>query len=260
MNDEVKAHISNALKKGCRLDGRKPDELRKFTIETNLLSTAEGSARVTFGDAVVLAGVKMAIEKPYPDTPDAGVLMVNSELLPLSNPDFESGPPSIEAIETSRVIDRGIRESGSIDTKKLCIEKGEKVWAVAIDIVPVNYDGNLIDIGGLAAMAALQSAKMPLVVDGVVDYHQKTDKGLDINNYPIPITVGKIGDVFLVDLTADEEKALDVRLTITTLDDKNMCAMQKGGDHPLSEDDINTMIDIAFAKSVEIRKKLLEVK
>ena len=33
------------------------------------------------------------------------------ELLPMAFPTFESGPPSEQAIEYSRVVDRGIRES-----------------------------------------------------------------------------------------------------------------------------------------------------
>jgi len=190
MNHEVKEHIRNALKKGIRIDGRKLEELRPISIETGFLSTAEGSAKIIFGDAEVLAGVKMAIEKPYPDTPEDGVLMVGAELLPLSNPEFESGPPSIESIETARVIDRGIRESKAFNTKSLCLEKGEKVWTVAIDIVPLNYDGNLIDMGGLAALAALKNARFPKMnEDGTVDYHVKTDKTLELQKMPVPITV-----------------------------------------------------------------------
>jgi exosome complex component RRP42 len=179
-------------------------------------------------------------------------------LLPLSNPDFESGPPSAASIETARVIDRGIRESKALDTKGLCITKGEKVWTIAIDIVPINYDGNLIGMGGFAALAALLSARMPEVVDGKVDYHKRTNVSLKLNSLPIPITVGKMGDIFVVDPTAEEEKVLDVRLTVTTLDDKNLCALQKGGDAPLSKEDIDKMVDIAFEKASILRKKLKE--
>ncbi len=205
MNHEMKEHIKQALRKGKRIDGRAPLDLRKITIETGFLSTAEGSARVKCGNAEVIAGVKMAMEKPYDDTPEDGVLMVNSELLPMSNPDFESGPPSIESIETARVIDRGIRESKAMDTKKLCITKGEKVWTVAIDIVPINYDGKVIDLGGLAAMAALKTTRFPTVEeDGTVDYHKRSDKILEMRFFPIPITVSKIGDIFVVDPTAEE--------------------------------------------------------
>ncbi len=261
MNHEVKQHIRNALKKGIRIDGRKLDELRPIKIETGILATAEGSAKIICGEAEVLAGVKMAIEKPYPDTPEDGVLMVNSELLPISNPNFESGPPSIESIETSRVIDRGIRESKAFNTKSLCIEKAEKVWMVAIDVVPLNYDGNLIDIGGLAALAALKNARFPAVKeDGSVDYHERTDKTLEMNKMPIPVTVCKIGDLFIVDPTDEEEKAVDARLTVTVLDDEKICALQKGGDSSLSLEDVEKMVDLAISTSKKLRVLVDEVK
>ena len=257
MNHERKEHIKNSLKKGIRLDGRKLTDFREIKIETGIISTAEGSARLKFGDAEVLAGVKMALEKPYDDTPEDGVLMVNSELLPLSNPDFESGPPSLQSIETARVIDRGIRESKTMDTKSLCVAKGEKVWTIAVDVVPINYDGNLIDMGGLAAILALKSATFPTVKeDGTLDYHKRSEKKLKLNKLPIPITVCKIGEHFLVDPTDEEENAVDVRLTITSLDDGKICALQKGGDNPLTIDDIKKMTDIALEKAKLIREKI----
>lgn len=260
MNQEMKEHIRQSLKKGKRLDGRGLEDVREVTIETGFLSTAEGSARVKFGNAEVLAGVKLAVEKPYPDTPEDGVLMVNAELLPLSNPKFESGPPSIESIETARVIDRGIRESKTVDTKKLCLVKGESVWSMAIDIVPINYDGNLIDMGGLAGIAALKTTRFPTrLEDGTVDYHKPTDQKIELNNFPIPVTVYKVGDVFIVDPTDEEEKAVDARLTITTLDENTICALQKGGDAPLKSEDIKKMVDIAFKTAKKIRDLLAKV-
>lgn len=260
MNQEMQEHTKQALQKGVRLDGRKCDEFRNITIETGFISTAEGSARVKFGDAEVIAGVKLALEKPYEDTPDSGVLMVNSELLPLSNPDFESGPPSIDSIETARVIDRGVRESKAIDTKKLCVSAGEKVWSIAIDVVPVNYDGNLIDMGGLAALAALKNARFPKVKeDGTIDYHARTDQKIELSKQPIPVTVYKIGEILLIDPTDEESKTAEARLTVTVLDDNKLCALQKGGDSPLSAKDVEKMVDLAFAKAAEIKKKLAEV-
>jgi exosome complex component RRP42 len=261
LNQEMKEHIKAALAKGVRLDGRKLDEFRPIKIETGMISTAEGSARVTFGEAEVLAGLKMAIEKPYPDSPDSGTLMVNAELLPMSNPEFESGPPSMDSIETSRVIDRGIRESKAMDTKALCIEKGEKVWSMAVDVVPINYGGNLIDMGGLAAIAAIKSGFYPTVnKDGSVDYHKASKEKIKMNAYPIPVTVCKIGDLLFVDPTDEEEKAVEARLTITSLDKDKICSLQKGGSHPLTIDDFEKMIDLALKKAEEIRKILNGVK
>ncbi|MBU1975313.1 MAG: RNA-binding protein, partial [Nanoarchaeota archaeon] len=124
MNEEIKEHIANALKSGIRLDGRKGDEFRKIEIQTDVIKTAAGSAHVKCGDTEVIAGVSLSVSTPFPDKPDDGVLMVGTELLPLSNPEFESGPPSIDSIEISRVIDRGVRESKGVDTSALCIKKG----------------------------------------------------------------------------------------------------------------------------------------
>jgi exosome complex component RRP42 len=259
MNRNIREHVRNNLKKGIRPDGRKPHEVREIKVETGFLSTAEGSARVKFGDAEVLAGVKMALEKPYPDTPEDGVLMVNSELLPLSNPDFESGPPSNASIETARVIDRGIRESRTLDTKSLCILKGEKVWTIAIDVVPINYDGNLVDMGGLAALIALKNARFPFVKeDGSLDYHQKTDQKVTLRRLPIPVTICKVGDFLIVDPTDDEENTIDARLTVTVLEDDKICALQKGGDGSLTTEDINKMVDLAVEISKDLRKKFEE--
>ncbi|MBD3208900.1 exosome complex protein Rrp42 [Candidatus Woesearchaeota archaeon] len=260
MNQERKKHIVRALAAGVRLDGRKLDEFRPVELKVGVSSTAEGSAMVKAGDTEAIAGVKMGLGTPYPDTPDSGVLMVNAELLPISNPEFESGPPSIESIEVARVIDRGIRESHSFDTKSLCVEKGEKVWMVQCDILPLNFDGNLIDLGGLAVLAALRDARFPKVdEEGAVDYHEKTDKGLALQQLPVPITVGKIGEHLIVDPAQEEEQALDARLTMTMLADGTVCALQKGGQAPLTISEIKEMVKLADAKSKELRKQLLEV-
>ena len=136
-----KKKMIDFLAKGIRFDGRKPDEFRKMKIEYGIAETAEGSARVTMGDTVVIAGVKMEVGAPYPDTPDKGGLMVGAELLAMSSPDFESGPPSEWAVEVARVVDRGIRESHSIDVHKLVIKKGESVWNVLADICIINDGG-----------------------------------------------------------------------------------------------------------------------
>jgi exosome complex component RRP42 len=79
-------------------------------------------------DAQVLAGVKMELVQPYPDSPDEGTFMTTAELHPMASNEFDIGKPGIEAIEVGRIIDRGIRESGIIDWEKLCIKEGEKVW------------------------------------------------------------------------------------------------------------------------------------
>ena len=70
------------------------------------------------------------------------------------------------------------------------------------------------------------------------------------------VTVCKIGSKFIVDPTTQEEKAIDARLTVATLEDATLCAMQKGGEEPLATEEIMKMIDIAVEKGKELRGAL----
>ena len=256
MNNQQKEHILNFLEKGIRFDGRKLDEYRKIKVEKGFSENAEGSARVTIGDTIVLAGVKLSVDEPYPDTPDEGTIMVNAELLPLSSSDFEPGPPGIQAIELARVVDRGIRESEAIDTKKLCIKKGEKVWSILMDICAINDDGNLLDASALAVVAALQNTKFPSYEENVVDYKKKTKEPLPIKKLPVSCTVIKIDNYFIVDPTPEEEEKVEARLTVEVEEDGTLCALQKGGDMPITAEDIDKMVEIGIKKSKELRKFL----
>ena len=254
IDQEAKKHLSDSLAKGVRYDGRKKDEFRPIEIKTGFIVTAEGSAQVKCGETEVIAGVKMSVEKPYPDTPDSGILMVGAELLPLSNPRYESGPPDAAAIEVARVIDRGIRESKCLDNQRLCIKAGEKVWTINVDLVPLNDDGNLIDVGSMAAVAAILNARFPAFDGEKVDYKKPTSEPIPVTRLPIAITVIRVGDEFIVDPTEMEEQALDARLTVTTIDDDRLCSIQKGGAGTLSIPEIEKMVELAVHKAKEIRK------
>lgn len=258
MNEEEKRHIFNYLSQDMHLDGRKSQEFRPVKVEYGISKTAEGSAKVTIGETVVIAGVKLEEGKPFPDTPEDGALMVNVELLPMASPEFELGPPGIKAIEYARVIDRGIRESKVIDTKKLCIAKGEKVWIVSVDMVPLNDAGNLFDAFALAAVAAIKDTKIPKIEeDGSINYKEKTDKGIPVTkSLPISVTVLKIEDKFVVDPLNEEEVCSEKRLTVAITEDGKICAMQKGGDATLTLEEIEEMVDIASKTSKSLRKAL----
>lgn len=254
-----KETISALASQNKRLDNRSLEDYRQpIKIEIDISKTAEGSARVQIGRTVVLVGIKLSIEKPYNDTPDEGGIMVNVELTPLSSPEYEPGPPRIKAIELARVTDRGIREAKTLDFKKLCLEPGEKAWFVAIDLITINDDGNLFDAAGLAALAALKSAKFPEYnpETGIIDYKTKTKKSLPLLKEPLPVTVYKINSSLLIDPSQEEEKAYEARLTVASDVNNIISAMQKGGDAPLSFEDISKMIDLAFKKAKFLREQL----
>jgi len=258
MYRETKKHVLKCLKKGIRYDGRGLTDYRDIDIELNVAKSAEGSARVKIGSTEVIAGVKISVETPYPDTPNQGNLMVNAELLPLSSPEYEPGPPGIKAIELARVVDRGIREAKAIDVKKLVIEAGEKVWTVIIDICSINDHGNLLDACALAALAALKTAKFPKYDQEKheLDYKTLTDIPIPLSQEPIAVTVFKIGEYLIVDPNPDEQKVYDARLTVTCSVDGGVSSLQKGGEEPMTIDEIDRMVEIALEKSKMLRALL----
>ncbi len=245
--DVTAKRIKKYLSEGNRFDGRKADEFRGIIIEKNVSKNAEGSARVKIGKTEVVVGVKMDVSTPYPDSQDKGNLIVTAELLPLSSPRFENGPPKFPTIELGRIIDRGIRESKFIEFEKLCIKKGEKVWNIYIDIYSINDDGNLIDAAGIGAVVALKQAKIP-------KYDEKEEKVLfgELSkesvplsaNVPIAITVHKVGNNFIVDPTLEEEDVSDVRVTIGS-SKGIISSLQKGDEKSLSIEEFHHILDIS---------------
>ena len=252
-----KNYVKDLAEKDARVDGRKFDEMRKpISIELGISNKAEGSAKVTWGETEVVVGVKMGVGEPYPDSPDQGVLITSAELSPMADPEFLSGPPGPEAIELARIVDRGIRESGMIDTKKLCIKKGELIWTIFLDIYPINNDGNLIDAAALAAVAALKSAVFPKLDGDRVLYGEFTKTKVPLNLIPITCTIVSLGDKAMVDPSLEEEKNFDSRISVAISESGDIHAMQKGGRVGLEIAKIDEMIGLAVKKSKEIRKAL----
>ncbi len=246
-------YLYNLAKKGKRQDGRDLFKFRNISIETNLISKAEGSARVKIGNTQVVAGIKIDIGEPYPDSPNSGVITTAAELNPLASPDFESGPPREDAIELARVVDRGIRESEFIELDKLCIEPNEKIWIVFIDIHIIDYDGNLFDAASLAALAAILTAKVP-----AKRFELGEDYPLPVKEPPISCTSVKFNDVMIMDPSLDEEEIAEARITVATDQNGHIRAMQKGLKGSYTTDEIKKIIKVSLDNGVEIRKKLYE--
>ncbi|MEM3457960.1 MAG: exosome complex protein Rrp42 [Candidatus Bathyarchaeia archaeon] len=249
--------IAQLIDKGKRLDGRELTDYREIKLEQGIIERAEGSARVLLGKTEVMVGTKIETGEPFPDTPNEGVLTVNAELVPLASSTFEPGPPDENSIELARIVDRGIRESKAIDTEKLCIEPGKKVFVVFVDVYVLNHDGNLIDASALAAMAALLNTKMPNyeIEEGEV----KLKSGytpLPLKKRPITVTFAKINDKLIVDPCLEEEQVMDSRLSIAIDDDGNICAIQKGGSGYFTQEQVFEAAKIAKEKAEEMRKKL----
>lgn len=259
-----KERIIEYVKQGKRFDGRKLEEYRNIQIRTGISNNAEGSASVKFGDTEVYAGVKIDVGEPYADSQDSGNLIVSAELSPMASPDYEMGPPTIEAIELGRVIDRGLRESGFIDFEGLCIKKGEKVWNVYVDLYAFNGAGNVLDVAGVAALAALADAKLPILdSEGKIDKEKGRKGSLPLNKEAMAfnITLHKIGDQIIVDPTKEEEEISDYRISIAISDNKGkarITSMQKGKEGAISSEEMEKILNIIDNKFEELYPEIVK--
>jgi len=253
--------LISMLKRGLRSDQRDLVSPRNITIEVGVIEKANGSALVKLGKTQVLVGIKVEPGKPFPDTPDEGVLQVNSELVPMASPVFEPGPPDENAIELARVIDRSLRDPKAIDLKSLVIRPGEKAWVVWVDVYVLDYDGNYFDASMLGVMAALMNTKLPEYEETesgeLIVHRDKLTTPLKLNKRVVLVTTAKIGDYIVVDPNLDEELIADARLTLAFDEEGNVVGAQKSSIGGYTRSELSRAIEVS-RKASQIYFKLLD--
>ncbi len=262
INNLKRKKIINLLNNSKRIDGRDFLESRSISIDVDVVSSANGSACINLGDASVVTGIKIQPDKPFPDLGDKGIFICTAEMLPLSHSDVEPGPPTDDAVELARVVDRGIRESHMIDLSKLVLEKDKSVIGIFVDNDITNYDGSMFDACSYASIAAIFSSTMPKweikndqpsIIDG-------QESNIPTNTIPVSITMALIDGHIIVDPNSDEYACMDARITIITNSDGNICAIQKGGDGGFTYDQLIKCGEIAISAGTKIRKILKQYK
>ena len=95
------------------------------------------------------------------------------------------------------------------------------------------------------------------VVDGKLE---KTDEYFtpELTALPFSVMIGVLGEKFLVDPQIDEEKVLDVSLIIGTDEKGNVVSIQKNSPGPVPMNLMDDIIELAWEKTQEIRRKFLE--
>ena len=255
-----KRQMFDLITNGKRLDGRSLEDIRDLEIEIDIIKKADGSAKVRLGNSEVIAGVKVETGAPFEGLENKGALIMSAEVLPTASPHVEPGPPDEDAIELSRVVDRGVRESEMLDLDKLVLIPGKIVYTVFVDCSIINSDGNLLDATSYAVVAALLTSKFPIYE---IKDEQVVDTGKTmpppITTMPVSITAVRIGESVLLDPTTEEEACMDARITMTTQSDGNIVAVQKGFTGPFSVNQIVQFSEIARIKGEEMRSKIKEL-
>jgi exosome complex component RRP41 len=169
-------------KKGLRLDGRKPDELRPLRLEVGVLSNADGSAYIEQGKNKILAGV-YGPREAHPKhlaLQDQMVLRCRYHMAPFSVQERKSPSPSRREVELSKVI----RES---------LEP-----AIFMEYYPrtmVDIFIEVLQADGGTRCASITAAALALA-----------DAGIPMKDLIVACAAGKADDKIVLDLMDEEDK------------------------------------------------------
>ncbi|KAK6463576.1 ribosomal protein S5 domain 2-type protein [Scheffersomyces coipomensis] len=260
-----KTYFIEALKNGIRLNGRQFNEMR--TPSNIFLSKDEyGYIELEWGLTKISCRVSSFIRKPFEDRPFEGIFNINCEINSMASKQFENGKNSDEEVLISRIIEKSIRRSNSLDLESLCIISGEKVWSITVDLNFLNFDGNFIDIGCFGVMLALSHFKKPdiTIINGgkdiiIHDINEREPQPLSILHIPICLTYsfyntsqnveenikGESDEdaIYLLDCDYKEDLLKDGSIIITLNKNREIIQLSKNGGIPI---DVNILLDLSL--------------
>lgn len=202
------ASRTNVRSAELRGDGRRPDQLRPARIETGVTRSAEGSARVTMGETVVLCAATVEERVPgWMKNSGRGWVTAEYGMLPRSSPqriprESVSGKQGGRTHEIQRLIGRSLR--AVVDLGAL----GERMVTVDCDVLEA--DGGTRTASVTGAAVALHLALSRLVATGSIPYHPMRD-------LVTAVSVGMVGGSAVLDLdyAEDSTAAVDMNLVMT---------------------------------------------
>jgi len=169
-------------KKGLRLDGRKPEELRSIKIEVGILPNADGSAYIQQGKNKILAGVygPREMHPKHLALPDRTVLRCRYHMAPFSVQERKSPAPSRRDIELSKVIRESLQPAIFL----------EYYPRTGIDIFV-----EILQADGGTRCASITAASLALA-----------DAGIPMRDLVVACAAGKVDDTIVLDLMDTEDK------------------------------------------------------
>ena len=206
---------------GKRLDGRKPDELRKIKIEAGVLHRAEGSCYLEWGGNKVIAAVygpREAIPR-HTQNPLRAIVNARYNMAAFSVDDRKRPGPDRRSREISKVISEALENI-------ILLERFPRA-SIDVNIEVLDAEAGTRCAGLTAAAVALVDAGIPMkdipvaCAAGKIENQVVLDLGKDEDNYgaaDLPVAISpRTGEILLLQmdghLTLEEfDKALDLAI------------------------------------------------
>ena len=218
---------------GKRTDGRKPDQLRDITMEVNVISAADGSAKVSFGNTVALASVYGPRElfPRFMQESDTGILRTRYNMAPFSVDDRKRPGTDRRGTEISKVMKNALEPV-------LFLQEFPKVTVDAF-VEIIQADGSTRVTGINAASIALVAAGIPM------------------RNMVSACSVGKIDGVLVADLNGKEDNFGEADMVFGSVPETGEVTLLQM-DGILTKDEISTLLKMAESSCKGILEKQKE--
>jgi exosome complex component RRP41 len=225
-------------KKGIRLDGRKPDELRSIKLEVGVIPNADGSAYIEHGKNKILAGVygPREVHPKHLALQDRTVLKCRYHMAPFSVQERKSPAPSRREIELSKVIRESLQPSIFM----------EYYPRTMIDVFI-----EILQADGGTRCASITAASLALA-----------DAGIPMRDLVVACAAGKVDDTIVLDLMDEEDKQGKADVPVALMPNLNaITLLQMDGKltHEEFENAVNLAID-GCKRIYSMQKEALKAK
>ena len=225
-------------KKGLRLDGRKPDELRSVKIVVGALPNADGSAYIEQGKNKILAAAfgPREMHPKHLSLPDRMVLRCRYHMASFSVQERKSPAPSRREVELSKVIRESLEPS-------IFLEYYPRT-GVDVYIEVLQADGG-------TRCASITAASLALA-----------DAGIPMRDLVVACAAGKVEDTVALDLFDTEDKLGSADVPVAIMPNLNTVTLLQM-DGILTPEEFEKAMNMAIEgcrKIYDVQKEALKTK
>lgn len=225
-------------KKGLRLDGRKPDQLRPIKLEVGIIPNADGSAYIEHGKNKIWAGVygPREVHPKHLALQDRTVLKCRYHMAPFSVQERKSPAPSRREIELSKVIRESLEPS-------IFLEYYPRTM-IDVFIEVLQADGG-------TRCASITAASLALA-----------DAGIPMRDLVVACAAGKADDTIVLDLMDEEDKLGKADVPVALMPNLNAVTLLQM-DGKLTHEEFESAVNLAIdgcRKIYDMQKEALKVK
>lgn len=225
-------------KKGLRLDGRKPDDLRPTKLEVGVISRADGSAYIEQGKNKILAAVygPREVHPKHLALQDKAVLKCRYHMAPFSVQERKSPAPSRREIELSKVVRYSLEP------------------AIFVEYYPRTMIDILIEV--LQADGGTRCASITVAALALAD------AGIPMRDLVAACAAGKIDNTIALDLDDTEDKVGSADVPVALIPSLNAVTLLQM-DGILSFEEFESAMNLALEgckKIYALQKEALKAK